>query len=196
MGPHGPSRIGMVASEPATAKMHGNESKSLPCAVNCMTAVSSDQLQLPIMALESAEVVAVATTSARRRARIRSTAIRWAQVHTLAMLKLLQTPTAPTDRVIDRTSILRMRPSALHTVSSNQLQLPRMALECSEVVAEGDCEVSGGRGEEQQQAPVALESPEDLFVIGRQLQRPRIASESAEVVDAGSCDSVGGRGDE
>ena len=163
MGPHGPSRIGVVASEPATAKMHGNESKSLPRAVNCMTAVSSDQLQLPRMALESAEVAAVATTSARRRARIRSTAIRWAQVHTLAMLKLLQTPTAPTDRVIDRTSILRMR-SSVQQASSDQLQLPRMALGFTEVFAER-CDVLGGRGGEQQQVLVALESPEDLCVM-------------------------------
>ena len=57
-------------------------------------------------------------------------------------------------------------------------QLPRKDVESSEAVDVRGCEFVGGRGDEQQQAPVALESPdrEDLYEETKcQLQLPRTA---------------------
>jgi hypothetical protein len=125
---------------------------SSPHGPNRFGAARAQETMLPCA------VIGMTTASSRRRARTRATAIRWSQVHSLALLKLVNTPT-----VIDRTSILRMR-SSVQQASSDQLQLPRMALGFKEVFAER-CDVLGGRGDEQQQVLVAIESPEDLCVM-------------------------------
>ena len=118
--------------------------------------------------VRSGSLRSILTSSARRRQRIRATAVRHAKRSFMHLMKLVSNPG---DRVVDRDSFLVLRGCVGFDKPGTQLQLTRMALESTDDFDEAGCDPCGGRGQEEHQTTMALESPAE-----HQLQLTRVAN--------------------